>query len=472
MKKLVVYIVVLIGVVGFAQELPKVSAKADTTKIKIGEQINFEIIVDDANKGVVFPEIELDSFRKIEVVESLPIDTLKNRFIKKYKLTSFDSGRHVLPPQKVLIWSQEYLTDSLKIDVNTVAVDTLKQPLYEIKAIQNEPKTFEDYKEYLWWGLGVLLAIILIGLLIRYFLRNRASEDEESLIPPYELALKRLGELDEKQLWQKNKIKQYYVELTNIVRTYIERELKVPALESTTDELLTSLEDFNMASSSLNIPQETVDKLNKLLKEADLVKFAKFKPLANEIELRRKDADEIVTEIHNNAPKDIEVDKPKCIITKSKNINDEVKVYKWGYIIISFTFRKAMVSVSSLGKKLHSNQQSFFWKIFNSAGDFFIKIPFIGGTLLVIWAAIVVPFLLVVAIIEFFITGSFLNRGLVYLDNNGKVKTKNSINTSISIDDVENKFVRRKSILKFLQIMAIVLPMLYVAFVVYIFMND
>lgn len=299
MKKLVVYIVLLIGVVGFAQELPKVSAKADTTKIKIGEQINFEIIVDDANKGVVFPEIELDSFRKIEVVESLPIDTLKNRFIKKYKLTSFDSGQHVLPPQKVLIWSQEYLTDSLKIDVNTVAVDTLKQPLFEIKAIQKEPYTFEDFKKYIWWAVIALLVLFaIIGLILYLIFRKKKKKVEVELaIPPYELALKRLGELDEKQLWQKNKIKQYYVELTDIVRTYIERELKVPALESTTDELLESLQDFNMSSSSLNIPKETVEKLNTLLKEADLVKFAKFKPLVNEIELHRQDAQTVIEEL-------------------------------------------------------------------------------------------------------------------------------------------------------------------------------
>lgn len=299
MKKLVVYIVLLIGVVGFAQELPKVSAKADTTKIKIGEQINFEIIVDDANKGVVFPEIELDSFRKIEVVESLPIDTLKNRFIKKYKLTSFDSGQHVLPPQKVLIWSQEYLTDSLKIDVNTVAVDTLKQPLFEIKAIQKEPYTFEDFKKYIWWAVIALLVLFaIIGLILYLIFRKKKKKVAVELaIPPYELALKRLGELDEKQLWQKNKIKQYYVELTDIVRTYIERELKVPALESTTDELLESLQDFNMSSSSLNIPKETVEKLNTLLKEADLVKFAKFKPLVNEIELHRQDAQTVIEEL-------------------------------------------------------------------------------------------------------------------------------------------------------------------------------
>ena len=122
------------------------------------------------------------------------------------------------------------------------------------------------------------------------------------------MALQRLNELDGKQLWQKNKIKQYYVELTDIVRTYIERELKIPALESTTDELMETIGDFN-TSSSLNIPNETVDKLNNLLKDADLVKFAKFKPLVNDIELHRNSAGEIIDELH-----------PKVIVEEDETV--------------------------------------------------------------------------------------------------------------------------------------------------------
>ena len=296
MKNYLLYIILLLGFVGFSQNQAKVSAKADTTKIRIGETINYENVVDNADNGVVFTEIQLDSFTRVEVVESFDIDTLKNRLIKKYALTSFDSGQYVIPRQRVMIWSQEYLTDSLLIDVNTVAVDTLKQPMHTIKAIQNEPYTFDDFKNYLWWLLGALLLIAIVLYFV--FRKKETIEEIEAKIPPYQLALKRLNELDEKQLWQKNKIKQYYVELTDIVRTYIERELKIPALESTTDELLETIKDFNTSSSSLNIPQETVDKLNKLLKEADLVKFAKFKPLINEIELHRNDAGEVIDELH------------------------------------------------------------------------------------------------------------------------------------------------------------------------------
>jgi len=296
MRRYLLHITLLIGLIGFAQSQPNIYVKADTTKIRIGETINYEIVVDNADTGVNFTEIKLDSFARVEVIESFDIDTLKNRLIKKYALTSFDSGRYVIPRQRVFVWSQEYLTDSLMIDVNTVAVDTTKQQMYTIKSIQNEPYTFDDFKSYLWWLLGALL---FIGIILYFVLRKKETIEEiEAKIPPYQLALKRLSELDEKQLWQKNKIKQYYVELTDIVRTYIERELNIPALESTTDELLESITDFNSSSNALNIPKETIDKLNKLLKEADLVKFAKFKPLVNEIELHRNGAGEIIDELH------------------------------------------------------------------------------------------------------------------------------------------------------------------------------
>jgi hypothetical protein len=294
-KNYFLYILLLFGFLATAQKLPTVSVKVDTTKIRIGEQINYQITVNDAENGVIFSKLQLDSLGKIEIIESLNIDTLKNRLIKKYKLTSFDSGRYVIPKQPIYIWNQPYYTDSVWIDVATVAVDTTKQKMYPIKAIQSEPYTFDDFKSYLWWILGILL---LIALILYFVLRKKETIEEiEARIPPYELALTRLKALDEKQLWQKNKIKKYYVELTDIVRSYIERELNIPALESTTDELMETMTDFN-TSSSLNIPDETIKKLQKLLQEADLVKFAKYKPLVNEIELHRNDAGEIIEVLH------------------------------------------------------------------------------------------------------------------------------------------------------------------------------
>jgi hypothetical protein len=118
MKKQIVYILFLIGFVGFSQENP-VSIQIDTMLIRIGEQIQFKIVVDET-KNVVFPKLQLDSLGKVEVVEVKPTDTLKNRLEKQYLLTSFDSGVYVIPQQQVLINNKRFLTDSLMLNVATV----------------------------------------------------------------------------------------------------------------------------------------------------------------------------------------------------------------------------------------------------------------------------------------------------------------------------------------------------------------
>lgn len=273
----------------------------DTTNIRIGEQIEYQLMVDKAD-NVLFPKLVLDSLKKIEVVVDLPIDTTETKYIKKYILTSFDSGSYLIPRQQVLINNKRYSTDALLIMVSTVKVDTLKQKLFPIKAVKNQPIIFDDYKNYVWLGL-VLLALI-IAIILYFVLRKKKEEILiEERIPPYEMAMQRLEKLDAKQLWQQDKIKLYYIELTDIVRTYIERELHIPALESTTDELIETITDFNKIST-LNLPKKTIKNLQKLLQEADLVKFAKHKPVTSEIEGHREDTESI---INNLKPKPVKV---------------------------------------------------------------------------------------------------------------------------------------------------------------------
>lgn len=277
----------------------QVSSTLDTTKIRIGEQFNYEIAV-DATEGVRFPKFESDSLNRIGVVTSHKIDSLKNQLIKKYTLTSFDSGQYVIPQQEIFIKDKSFLTNAVTIDVSTVAVDTIKQPMHHIKTIKNEPYLFSDYLNYFW---GLIVLLLIIGIILYFVLRDKPSEEERfSKIPPFEMAKIRLKELDEKKLITQNKIKMYYVELTDIIRTFIEREMNIPALESTTDELIETITDFN-SSSHLNIPPETLKKLHELLREADLVKFAKSKPLQNEISLHRNDAEGIIDDLH---PKKVE----------------------------------------------------------------------------------------------------------------------------------------------------------------------
>jgi hypothetical protein len=283
----------------FAQQ---VKVEVDTTNIRIGEQFNYQIFVDDTS-NVIIPKLQ--NLKGLEIVEDIDLDTIKQNLIKKYILTGFDSGAYYIPAQQIFIKNRAYITDSILINVATVKVDTVAQKMFPIKAIQEEPWTWDDFKPYLIW---IILGLLLIAGVIAYIIWKKKNptlyEEVEILaaMPPFEEAFERLKKLDEKLLWQNNQVKQYYIELTEIIRIYIEKELRIPALESTTDELLETLQDFRDAET-IDASREGIRKLKELLREADLVKFAKSKPLAIEIEEDRRDAEFILKELK---PKPVE----------------------------------------------------------------------------------------------------------------------------------------------------------------------
>lgn len=290
MKKQILNILFLFTVAfAFAQN-PKVKANIETSQIRIGEQFSYRISVNET-ENVILPKLELQG---LEIIDSAKVDTINNMLIQKYVLTGFDSGAYYIPQQQVFIRNQAYLTDSLLVNVATVQVDTTRVKKYPIKSIQKEPYVFDDFKIYIYLLAAILL---IVAFWIYWFVIRKRKQLEETAtyrtLPPYEEAMYRLNELDEKLLWQNNKVKQFYSELTDIVRAYIENEIKIPALERTSDEIVETLRDFQK-SNAIETSKETIDKLKDLLREADLVKFAKSKPLAPEIEEDRKDAAEII----------------------------------------------------------------------------------------------------------------------------------------------------------------------------------
>ncbi len=285
---------------GFAQN-PVVNSQVETSSIRIGEQFQFKISV-NGTENVILPKMVL---KGLEIIDSAKVDTINNMLIQKYILTGFDSGAFYIPQQQVFVRNQAYFTDSLLINVATVEIDTTKIKKYPIKSIKSEPYVFDDFKMYIYL---LLAALAIIGFWIYYFvIRKRKVQEEKPLykmLPPFEEAIYKLNELDSKLLWQNNHVKEYYSELTEIVRNYIEREMQVPALEKTTDEIIEMLRDFQNANT-INTSKETIKKLKELLQEADLVKFAKSKPMSIEIEEDRKDAQEIIS---NLKPKPIKKD--------------------------------------------------------------------------------------------------------------------------------------------------------------------
>ncbi|MEC8832355.1 MAG: hypothetical protein VX772_08345, partial [Bacteroidota bacterium] len=235
-------LLMLLPAISFSQTGPKVDAEVDTLAIKIGEQITYKITVEtDSTDVVFFPEGQ--TFSPLETVEAIMADTLKNdnKIIlqKIYSLTQFDSGAYTIPPQRIAINEQPFFTDSFQVKVADVVVDTTKQKMYDIKPLIEVERSTAD----MWLtALYILLGLIVVGGLVYwFFLRKKPLTEEEkvALLPPYDRALIELKKLENSRYLIQDEYKQYYSELTDIVRSYLEEDVHVSAMESTTSELIT-----------------------------------------------------------------------------------------------------------------------------------------------------------------------------------------------------------------------------------------
>ena len=290
----------------FAQ---KVKTSVNVTKNKIGAEFKLTLKTDvDTLSKVIFPEAK--NFGALEVINSYKIDTVRNgaryELIKKYGLTQFDSGKYTIQRIPVLINGKPVFSDSIKVEVNDVKVDTLKQKMYDIKDIAQVESPIGTW----WIYLLIFFAIGIAGYFIYQFIKKRQNQPKAEVIvfkSPIEKATTLLQQLENKELWQKGEIKDYYSELTDIARNYIEEEINIPAMESTTSELIDGLRKA-AKQKKLKLSNETLENLEKVLKQADLVKFAKVKPLDFEIEEDKKRISSSIVIIHKSIPEVVEND--------------------------------------------------------------------------------------------------------------------------------------------------------------------
>ncbi|MBP6181782.1 hypothetical protein [Flavobacterium sp.] len=304
MKKQLYLLLLLLSAAVFAQQ-KQVVTSIDTIKNKIGAEFKLSIktTVDTSSK-VIFPKLK--NVGALEVIQSYPIDTIKTdgryELVKKYGLTQFDSGRYVIPSIKIFINSKPFLTDSLLVEVANVKVDTLKQKMFDIKGIAQADNSVGD-----WWKYLLIIALIVgIGVLIYWYIKKQQEKklQEEIHKTPIEKATSLLDTLEKKELWQKGEVKAYYSELTDIARNYIEEAIEIPAMESTTSELIQGLRAASV-KKKMTLSQEIIENLERVLKQADLVKFAKSKPLDFEITEDRNKIQKAILTLDNSIPVEI-----------------------------------------------------------------------------------------------------------------------------------------------------------------------
>jgi len=302
-KILILLLLIVFTFSGYSQEI-EVKAKLDTNKITIGDQFHLTMELSkpiDAN--VFFPFLQDTIITEIEIIDSKEVDTISItenniKLQKAYTLTSFDSGAYVIEPFAFLIDSIDtiFTEKKLFIMVNTMQVDTAKKEIADIKAPFEAPMTFrefiQEYWPYIAIGLFVILALVLL-FIYRDKLKPKKTEKpkpKKPAEPGYVIAIRELEQLKEKKLWQNNNVKVYYIELTDILRTYLYNQFDIYSLEMTTSETIDEIGRISIINDELK------SKISQVLSLADFVKFAKAQPLPDEHDLSYKNAYSFVEE--------------------------------------------------------------------------------------------------------------------------------------------------------------------------------
>lgn len=284
--KLLSYISFLLLSFGvYAQDSAAVNV--DYKTIRIGEQVPIQLqfyfnTIDSI--PVEWPQFDNYLTNDIEIidrseVQTVPLDsTNKYKFLKEQTLiiTSFEPNQHTIPGLAFTHQDSLYFTKEVIFTVNTVEVDTSKgitdiKPIYEVEYPVTEQ--ISDWTKDNWyWFLILALVGIIVWLYFKY--KNRPVEEKpepKTIIPAHIKALEVLNQLKSEQAWESDNKKQYYSQLTDAVRQYLEDRYKIQALEKTTREIINDLKYVNISVDDKYF-------LKEILKQADFVKFAKFKP--------------------------------------------------------------------------------------------------------------------------------------------------------------------------------------------------
>lgn len=309
-RKIILLIIpVLLSGITTAQRI-KATARLDSANILLGDQVKLFLEIDHPkNVQVNFPTVPDTIQNLIEVLGRSGIDTFKlddeefQKQIQAYTITSFDSGSYRIPPYW-FTFNLNGMVDSIPsngvtLRVHSMTIDTTKGPA-DIKLPYEAPLTLKEVTPY-------ILGVILIGAIIffiLYSIKRRKNNQPIFSIPvkPKEpahiIALRELDRIKDEKIWQKGKTKQYYSEVTEALRTYIENRFEIPAMEQTSDE---TIDAFRYRRDLLN--EKCFTNLSQLLQLADLVKFAKYKPLPDDDNMTLVNAYFFVNDTKKEEPK-------------------------------------------------------------------------------------------------------------------------------------------------------------------------
>jgi hypothetical protein len=267
----------------------KATASLDSTNILLGDQVKLFLEIDHPkNVKVIFPKVPDAILENIEVLKTFDPDTFENdndnyqKQIQSFLITSFDSGTYQIPPFWFKIDLNNRIdsvrTNSVTLNVFSLPIDTTRGPT-DIKMPYDAPLTLKEVTPYI---LGIILIAAILFFIFYAVGRSRNNKPlfvfpQKPKEPAHIIAIRELDRIKKEKLWQQGKTKQFYSEVTETLRRYIEDRFEIPAMEQTSDE---TLESFRLQQVLLN--NKTYKNLHMILNTADLVKFAKYQTLPDD----------------------------------------------------------------------------------------------------------------------------------------------------------------------------------------------
>lgn len=255
----------------------QMTVELDTTYTTIGSPISYLITVQlPQDKIVKFPEWELEDPLEIRSSE-FSTSGLEN--IGRYEIVFWDTGKVVIPGIAITILNMD---SSFAYDVTA---DTM---FMEVVSITEQDPSFKQsgggimpikdpvpVRIPLPWQT-IILSILLLGILIAIGLiwKKRLKADvsyeerPEYLKEPDIIALEKLDNLDQSGLLEKGDIKEFYAQLSLVLREYTENSLYIRTLEMTTEEIRQNRPAFPYTD-------DQIASYFKILSGADMAKYAK-----------------------------------------------------------------------------------------------------------------------------------------------------------------------------------------------------
>lgn len=287
-----IVLIVLLGlaVSGFGQEAEgpvALSSRVDKSRITIGDLITYTVTVThDEDVTVTLPGTgaNLGGFEIRDYHVGKP-EKKAGRIVREaeYVISTFFTGEFEIPPLTV------YYTLAGDSSARPLSTEPIRIMVESVKASEagdiRDIKEPEEYPWNWWWALRwyILGAAVLLLAAAAWFVYRRKKAGRGLLPvretpprPPHETALEALERLKAADLPARGEIKQYYIEISEIIRRYIEGRYFVDAMEMTTCEVMTAL-------SGLEIKEPDYHDFGDFLSRCDMVKFAKVIPPQKEI---------------------------------------------------------------------------------------------------------------------------------------------------------------------------------------------